>query len=152
MRLGVVVGELLLKDAVGEASLLLLLQLRAVLALLDPRATVLAGRVGTALERRVATDEVHAETAGLAGSWGRCNGPFQVSLSTSQKGSNATALGRAAAVVRGRRDVLDGADLKADGTERTDRGLAARTRTLTKTSIFFMPWSMARRPAASAAI
>src|SRR5688500_3800668 len=45
-------------------------------------------------------------------------------------GSDAPALGRAAAVVGGGRDVLDGADLEADGTQRTDRGLAARARTL----------------------
>src|SRR6188472_992284 len=43
VRLFVVLAELLLHDAVGEASLLLLLQLRAVFAFLDPRATVLAG-------------------------------------------------------------------------------------------------------------
>src|SRR4051812_46661152 len=44
--------------------------------------------------------------------------------------SDAPALGRAATVVRGGRDVLDGADLQADRTQGTQRGLAARTRTL----------------------
>src|SRR5689334_4663770 len=45
-------------------------------------------------------------------------------------GSDAPALGRAATVVRGGGDVLDGADLEADRTQGTDRGLAARTRAL----------------------
>src|SRR3954451_7597487 len=43
-------------------------------------------------------------------------------------GSDAPALGRAATVVGGGRDVLDGADLEADRTQRADRGLATRTR------------------------
>src|SRR5688500_18840219 len=45
-------------------------------------------------------------------------------------GSDAAALGRPASVVRGGRDVLDGADLEADRTQRTDRCLAARARAL----------------------
>src|SRR6478752_9492982 len=65
--LDVVVVELTLHHAVGEASLLLLLQLRAVLALLDARTAVLAGGVGAALESGVATDEVNAEAARLPG-------------------------------------------------------------------------------------
>ncbi len=63
----VVAAELLLHHAVGEAGFLLLLQLLAVFALLDPRAAVLAGRVGTLLEGLVAADEVDAEAARLAG-------------------------------------------------------------------------------------
>ncbi|SLH25139.1 Uncharacterised protein [Mycobacteroides abscessus subsp. abscessus] len=63
----VVPAELLLHDAVGEARLLLLLQLEQVLALLDPRAAVLAGRVGATLERLIAADEVDAQTTRLAG-------------------------------------------------------------------------------------
>src|SRR5215468_9898488 len=46
------------------------------------------------------------------------------------EGSDPAPLRRAAAVVGGRGDVLDGADLEADGTQRTDRGLAARARAL----------------------
>src|SRR4051794_18578585 len=65
--LDVVVVDLTLHHAVGEAGLLLLLQLRAVLALLDAGPAVLAGRVGTLLERSVATDEVDAEPARLSG-------------------------------------------------------------------------------------
>src|SRR4051794_11849531 len=44
--------------------------------------------------------------------------------------SDPPTLGRAAAVVRHRRDVLDAGDLDAHVLDRTDRGLAARTRTL----------------------
>ena len=74
--LDVVVVELPLQHAVGEASLLLLLQLRAVLALLDARRGR-AGRGGRGDARsRVATDEVDAETARLP-VMGRCNGPSQ---------------------------------------------------------------------------
>src|SRR5215212_5391949 len=46
------------------------------------------------------------------------------------RASDAAALGRAAAVVRRRGHVLDGADLEADRTQRPDRGLAARARAL----------------------
>src|SRR3954447_6275201 len=42
--------------------------------------------------------------------------------------SDAAALTWPAAVVRHRRDVLDPGDLEAGGSQRTDRGLAARTR------------------------
>src|SRR6201996_6978042 len=66
-RFCVVAAELLLHHAVGEAGLLLLLQLLTVFALLDPRAAVLAGRVRTLLEGLVSTDEVDAEAARLAG-------------------------------------------------------------------------------------
>src|SRR3954452_22869831 len=45
-------------------------------------------------------------------------------------GSDAPALGRAATVVGGGRDVLDGADLEADRTQGPDRRLAARARAL----------------------
>src|SRR6266540_3415723 len=44
--------------------------------------------------------------------------------------SDPAPLRRAAAVVGGRGHVLDGADLEADGTQRTDRGLAAGAGTL----------------------
>ena len=62
----VVATELLLHDAVGEASLLLLLQLLAEFAFLDPSTAMLAGRVRTLLEVLVATDEVGAKPARLA--------------------------------------------------------------------------------------
>ncbi|CFR82629.1 Uncharacterised protein [Mycobacterium tuberculosis] len=57
----VVAAELLFHYAVCETGLLLLLQLKQIFAFLDPRATVLAGRVGTLLEGLVATDEVGAQ-------------------------------------------------------------------------------------------
>src|SRR5690606_39576062 len=44
--------------------------------------------------------------------------------------SETTVLGRTAAVVRAGGHVGDGADLEADTTERPDRRLAARARTL----------------------
>src|SRR5690625_469435 len=66
-RFLVVAAELLLHHAVGEAGLLLLLQLQPVFAFLDPRAAVLAGRVGALLECLVTADEVDAQPARLAG-------------------------------------------------------------------------------------
>src|SRR6476620_742728 len=66
-RLLVVPAELLLHDAVGEAGLLLLLQLGEVLLLLDPPTAVLAGREGTEVEVLVAADEVGLEPARLLG-------------------------------------------------------------------------------------
>src|SRR5690606_31656918 len=58
---------------------------------------------------------------------GRCNEPF---LFTPPRSSDPTTLRRAAAVVRLRGHVLDGADLEAGGLQRTDRGLATRARAL----------------------
>ena len=63
----VVAAELLLHHAVGEAGLLLLLQLLAVLAVLDAGTAMLAGRVRTLLEGLISADEVDAEAARLAG-------------------------------------------------------------------------------------
>ena len=57
----VVATELLLQHAVAVLGLLLLLQLQEVLALLDARAAVLAGRVRTTLEGGVTADEVDVE-------------------------------------------------------------------------------------------
>src|SRR4028118_906244 len=59
-----------------------------------------------------------AGTGGRPG-WGPTPGP-----------ATAAGLGRAAAVVRHRGDVLDGAHLEACGLERADGGLAARARAL----------------------
>src|SRR6478752_5430562 len=66
-RFLVVADELLLHDAVLEASALLLLQLGEVLLLLDPATAVLAGRERAELEVLVAADEVHLETTRLLG-------------------------------------------------------------------------------------
>src|SRR4051812_26989992 len=57
----VVPDELTLENAVGVASLLLLLRLQEVLGLLDAPAAVLARRVGATLESLVAADEVNLE-------------------------------------------------------------------------------------------
>ena len=65
VRFGVVTAELLFHDAVGEACLLLLLQLEQVFGFFDPGAASLSRRVGAALEVCVSTDEVDAETAGF---------------------------------------------------------------------------------------
>src|SRR3546814_1886 len=105
--LDVVVVELLLEDAVGDARLLLLVKLSAVLALLDTRATVLAGRVGTTLKSLVASDEVDTEAARLPGHGAGVTGNFSKSP-CSRCGSDAAALGRPASVVRGGRDVQIG--------------------------------------------
>ena len=50
-RLLVVAAELLLENAVVAARLLLLAELEQVLRLLDPAATVLAGRIAAPLDR-----------------------------------------------------------------------------------------------------
>src|SRR6476620_5963426 len=153
VRLGVVVGELLLEHAVGEAGLLLLLELRAVLALLDPRPAVLAGRVGTLLELGVAADEVDTETARLAGHGAGVTGHvLSVSLSVSGRDQTRRRLGG--------RQPLCGVGVTSWMVP-TSRPMAPSERIavsrpepgpLTKTSTRFMPCSIARRPAASAAI
>jgi ribosomal 50S subunit-recycling heat shock protein len=66
----VVADELLLEDAVGVASLLLLAKLQQVLALLDAAAAVLAGGVGTLLEGGVPADEVDTEASRRQGKTG----------------------------------------------------------------------------------
>src|SRR4051812_11847405 len=65
--LGVVTAELLLHDAVGEAGLLLLLELVQVLLLLHPATAVLAGRERATLEVLVVADEVDLEPTRLLG-------------------------------------------------------------------------------------
>src|SRR5690606_34668282 len=66
-RLGVVPAELLLHDAVGEACLLLLLQLGQVLLLLRTATAVLSRGERTQVEVLVAADEVDLEPARLLG-------------------------------------------------------------------------------------
>src|SRR6195952_1009607 len=101
----VVTTELLLHHAVGEASVLLLLQLSAVFAFLDPRAAVLARRVGTLLEGLISANQVDAEAARLAGCGSGVTSHFPISP------LDPAPLGRTAAVVRLRRDVGNGANL-----------------------------------------
>src|SRR5699024_2145923 len=64
---GVVAAELLLHDAVGEAGLLLLLQLGQVLLLLAAAPAVLPRGERTQVKVLVAADEVDLEPAGLLG-------------------------------------------------------------------------------------
>lgn len=66
--------------------------------------------------------------------------------------SDAATLGRTAAVVRGRRDVLDRTDLEARGLEERIAVSRPEPGPLTKTSTLRMPCSWARRAADSAAI
>src|SRR3954453_12579457 len=114
----VVTTELLLHHSICEAGLLLLLQLLAVFALLDPRAAMLAGRVGALLERLISADQVDAEAARLAGCG---SGVTSHCLVPSPDSLLAPApLRRTAPVVWLRRDVGDGADLEAGGLQRAD--------------------------------
>src|SRR4051812_32021303 len=117
----VVAAELPLQHAVGIAGLLLLLELKQVLALLDAAAAVLAGRVGTALEGAVAADEVDLETTRLAGRGAGVTSHVSLLLPA----LDPAPLRRPAAVVRLRGDVLDGADLETGRLQRPDRGLPA---------------------------
>src|SRR5699024_7042046 len=129
----VVVAELALKHAVDPRTLLLLPALQEVLALLDPAAAVLAGRVGADLDRALGGFALRAleeqrrllAPAALAVRSGvtrhRCR---------SFRSSDAPTLRRTATVVRCRGDVLDGTDLQAGGLQRADRGLATGARPL----------------------
>src|SRR5215217_5927670 len=126
-RLDVVVVELLLEHAVDAAGLLLLPELQVVLALLEPAAAVLAGRVGALLHRALgalalgALEEelgllAPAEPAVRAG----VSRQFLLAL------SDAAPLGRAAAIVGDGGDVLDALDLQAGGLQGADGRLPAR--------------------------
>src|SRR5215208_6817951 len=130
-RLDVVDVELLLEHAVDAAGLLLLPQLQVVLALLEPAAAVLAGRVGSLLHRALgalalgALEEelgllAPAEPAVRAG----VSRQFLLAL------SDAAPLGRAAAIVGDGGDVLDALDLQAGGLEGADGRLPAGAGTL----------------------
>ena len=149
--LGVVATELLLHDAVGVASLLLLLQLGQVFLLLGPRAAVLAGREGATLEGLVAADQVGLEPAGDLGDGSGVAG-HDSAMFFSGPASDPAPLGRPGAVVGLRGDVGDRADLEAGGLQRADGRLATRTGPLTNTSTLRMPCSIALRAAFSAAI
>src|SRR6266536_2586749 len=129
-RLLVVVVELPLKDAVHAAGLLLLPDLEQVLALLRPVPAVLAGRVGADLNgalRRIALGALQEQfhllpAAALAVRTGVSS---HLSLLL-----DPAPLGRAAAIVRNRRDVLDRADLQPGGLQRPDGGFPPRARAL----------------------
>ena len=147
VRLLVEVAELPLREAVGEAGLLLLLELEQVLATRCPgggcgRARR-AGRAASPWRRsRPWCPRCWCPAGARRGPWVRCNEPS----------SDPPTLGRAATVVRHRRDVLDAGDLDAGVLDRADGGLAAGARTLDHTSTLRTPCSMARRAHCSAAI
>src|SRR3954447_21057721 len=151
--LRVVAVELLLEHAVGEAGLLLLPQLEEVLALLDAAAAVLAGRVGATLVSLVAADEVDTQPARLLRHGAGVTGHGS-SLLRDRWGRGQTRRRL------GGRHPLCGVGVTSWMVP-TSRPMAPRDRIavsrpepgpLNKNSIFFMPWSIARRPAASAAI
>src|SRR5262249_57136176 len=129
-RLGERVPELALEQAVDAASLLLLAQLHPVVRLLRATAlAVLAGRVAAAFERalvgeaaRALQEQLHPLTPAEPAS-GIVVDRHAILL-------DAAPLGRAAAVVRDGRDVLDGGDLETRHLERTDGGLTAGAGTL----------------------
>ena len=129
IRFLVVTTELLLEDAVGETSLLLLLELQRVLGVLGATATVDAGRVGAAFESLVVANQVGPEATGLLGHGAGVTSHFLFSPLLLGR-SDAATLRRTAAVVRHGRDVGDGSDLEAHGAQRADRGLTARARAL----------------------
>src|SRR6478672_1145460 len=149
----VVTAELLLHDAVGEASLLLLLQLGEVLLLLHPATAVLAGREGTELEVLVAADEVDLEATRLLGDGaGVTSHEFSLSPCSLPTAQTRRRLGG--------RTPLCGEGVTSLIAP-TSRPVAVRERMavsrpepgpLTKTSTLRMPCSIARRAAASAAI
>src|SRR6476660_4466290 len=149
----VVTAELLLHDAVGEAGLLLLLQLGEVLLLLHPATAVLAGREGTELEVLVAADEVDLEATRLLGDGaGVTSHEFSLSPCALPTAQTRRRLGG--------RTPLCGEGVTSLIAP-TSRPVAVRERMavsrpepgpLTKTSTLRMPCSMARRAAASAAI
>src|SRR5512143_918334 len=119
-----VVAELPLEDAVHPARLLLLAQLHAVVGLLDAAAlAVLARGVRAALDgalvgvaARALEVELHARTPAHPAP----------GILIDRHGAllDPAPLGRAAAVVRDRGDVLDGGDLEAGRLQRADGRLA----------------------------
>src|SRR5215469_12452492 len=122
----VVAVELPLENPVDALGLLLLAGLEQVLVLLGPVAPVLTRRVRPDLDRalgRVALgaleEELHLLAAAELAVRSRIPSHFQFL-------SDPAPLGRAAAVVGDRGDVLDGADLQAGCLERADRGFPAR--------------------------
>src|SRR5882757_997783 len=128
--LGVVAAELLLQHAIDPAGLLLLAQLEQVFAVLAAAAAVLTRRVRPDLDRALRAvafgaleEELHLFAAAQLAVWtGITSHLYLISFTR----SDPAALRRPAPVVRLRRDVLNGADLKTRRLQRTDRGLPAR--------------------------
>src|SRR5215208_2011451 len=126
-RLDVVVVELLLEDAVDAAGLLLLPELEVVLALLEPAAAVLAGRVGTLLHRALgalALGALEEELGLLAPAEPAVRAGVSRHVAALAL-SDAAPLGGAAAVVGDGGDVLDALDFQAGGLQGPDGRLPA---------------------------
>src|SRR4051794_3772516 len=125
-RLGVVAAELLLEDPVVAARLLLLAKLQPVLRLLRAAATVLAGRVGPALDAALVGEAplaLQEELDALA--------TALLALGSSVAGHlDPPPLPRPHAVVGLRGHVADARDLQSRGLQRADRRLAPRARAL----------------------
>src|SRR5690606_25766638 len=149
-RLLVVAAELLLHDAVGEAGLLLLLQLGEVLLLLDPATAVLTRGEGTEVEVLVTADEVDLEPAGLLGDGAGVTGHGFLTLPSGAQTRRFLG-GRTPLCACGVTSWIAPTSRPAAVSERIavsrpDPG------PLTNTSTLRIPCSMARRAAASAAI
>src|SRR5215207_3505436 len=132
----VVPAELLLQHAVDAAGLLLLAQLQQVFGVLGAAPAVLARRVGPDLDRALGAlalaaleEQLHLlpPAAAAVGSGVTGHGSC---LSFVLSPSDPAPLGRPAAVVRLRGDVLDLTDLEAGRLQRADRRLPARARAL----------------------
>src|SRR5262249_6204424 len=123
-----VVAELALEHSVHATRLLLLAQLRAVVGLFDPTAlTVLARRVTAALHGALVAaaastlqEQLHSGTPAQPA--------LRVVIYRHRALLDPAPLGRAAAIVRNRRDVFDRGDLETRGLQRANRRLATRAR------------------------
>src|SRR6476620_11694359 len=144
----VIATELLFQHAVAVLRLLLLLQLQQVLALLDPRAAVLARRIRPALEGGVTADKVGIQAtrdarygSGVAGHRvtpsalrASAHRPDELRFSPRKqpcdaRPSDPPALRRAASVMRLRRHIGDDPDHQSGRLKRADRGFPPGTGT-----------------------
>src|ERR1022692_2215612 len=136
----VVAMELALKDSVDPACLLLLPDLKQVLALLGPVPAVLTRWVRPDLDGalgRIALGPLQEELHLLAAA--ELAVRARVSSHLSLYSSDPAPLRRAAAIMRNRGDVLNGSHLKAGRLQRTDSGLPPRARALDEDVDFAHP-------------
>src|ERR1017187_5939136 len=136
----VVAMELALKDSVDPACLLLLPDLKQVLALLGQVPAVLTRWVRPDLDGalgRIALGPLQEELHLLAAA--ELAVRARVSSHLSLYSSDPAPLRRAAAIMRNRGDVLNGSHLKAGRLQRTDSGLPPRARALDEDVDFAHP-------------
>src|SRR4029450_11001924 len=118
----------MLQPALDTAGLLLLPQLRVVLALLEPAAAVLAGRVGSLLHRALGAPALGALEEGLG-----LLAPAELAVRAGVSRqcllalSDAAPLGRAAAVVGDGGDGLEALDFRGGRLQGADGRLPAGT-------------------------